>query len=90
MIELIDQNPEVGPEEEEDADERDPYILHSEVKKAIKVMNEKKASGHDVVPGEVLKLLGDDGLQQMTRLINTLYGTGECSKDFIKLQSLPY
>jgi hypothetical protein len=60
------------------------------VKKAIKFMSEKKASGHDVVPGEVLKLLRDDGLQQMTQLINTIYETGECPKDFMKLQRLPY
>jgi hypothetical protein len=59
------------------------------VKKAINQMKEKKASGYDVVPGDVPKLFGDDGLQQMTQLINTIYETGECPKDFIKLKRLP-
>jgi hypothetical protein len=26
----------------------------------------------------------------MTQLINTIYETGECPKDFMKLQRLPY
>jgi hypothetical protein len=49
----------------------------------------EKVSGHVVVPGDALKLLGDDGLQQMTQLINTLCETEECPKDFMKLQLLP-
>jgi len=44
---------EVEPEEEVDADKKGPYILQSEVGKAIKEMN-KKATGDDDVPGDVL------------------------------------
>jgi hypothetical protein len=43
---------------EVDKDEKGPYILQSEVKKAIKEMRNKKATGDDDVPGDVLKLLG--------------------------------
>ena len=48
--------PEVEPEEEVDADEKGPYILQSEVEKAIKEMRNKKAREDDDVPGDVLKL----------------------------------
>jgi hypothetical protein len=56
----------VEPEEEVDEDEKGPYILQSEVEKAIKEMRDKKATGDDDVPGDVLKLLGEDGLNLMT------------------------
>ena len=46
---------EVEPEEEVDADEKGSYILQSEVQKAIKEMRNKKATGDDDVPGDVLK-----------------------------------
>jgi len=39
----------VEPEEEVDADEKGPYILQSEVEKAIKEMRNKKATGVDDV-----------------------------------------
>jgi len=73
---------EVEPEEEVDADEKGPYILLSEVEKAIKEMRNKKASGDDDVPGDVFKLFGEGGLKIMTKLINTISETGEWPKDF--------
>ena len=81
---------EIELEEEVDTDEKGPYILQSEVEKAIKEMRNKKATGDDDVPGDVLKLLGEDGLKIMTRLITTMYETGEWPKDFTeKLQWFP-
>ena len=65
---------EVEIEEEIDAEEKGPYILRSEVEKAIKEM--RKATGDDI-PGDVFKLLGEGGLKIMTTLINTIYETGE-------------
>jgi len=56
---------DVEPEEEVDADEKGPYILQSEVEKAIKEMRNKKATGDDDVPGDVLKLMGEGGLKIM-------------------------
>jgi hypothetical protein len=53
------------------------------VKKAIKGMRDKKATCDDDVPGDVLKLLGGDGLRLMTQLINNIYETGEWPNDFI-------
>jgi hypothetical protein len=49
------ENLNVEPEEE-DEDHEDPHILRSEVKKTIKEMRDKKATGDDTVPLEALKL----------------------------------
>jgi hypothetical protein len=76
----------VEPEEEVDADEEGPCILQSEVGKAIKGMWNKKATGDDDVPGDVLKLLGESSLKIMTKLINTIYETGEWPKDFTEVE----
>ena len=48
---------EVEPENKVDTDEKGPYILQSEVEKAIKEKGNRKATGDDDVPGNVLKLL---------------------------------
>jgi hypothetical protein len=45
-------------------------------------MRNKKATGDDDVPGDVLKLLREGGLKIMIKLINTIYETGEWPKDF--------
>jgi hypothetical protein len=75
----------VEPEEEVDADEKGPYILQSEVEKAIKEMRNKKATEDDDVPEDVLKLMGEGGLKVMMKLINTIYETGEWLKDFTEV-----
>ena len=48
-------------------------------------MRNKKATGDDDVPGDVLKLLGEGGLKIMTKLINTIYETGQWPKDFTEV-----
>ena len=53
---------EVEPEEA-DTDEKCPYILQSEVEKAIKEMSNRKATGDYDVSGDVLKLLREGGLK---------------------------
>jgi hypothetical protein len=68
---------EVEPEEKVDTDEKGPYIFQSEVEKAIKEMKNKKTTGDDDVAGDVLQLLGEGGLKITTKLINTIYETGE-------------
>ena len=57
---------EVEPEEEVDKDEKGPYILQNEVEKAIKEMRDRRATGDDDIPGDVLKLLGEGGLKILT------------------------
>jgi hypothetical protein len=73
------------PEEEVDTDEKDPYILQCKVEKAIKKLRNKKATGDDDVPGDVLKLLGEVCLKIMMKLVNTFHETGEWPKDFTKV-----
>jgi len=48
-------------------------------------MRNEKATGDDDVPGFVLKLMGEGGLKIMTKLINTIYETGEWPKDFMEV-----
>ena len=49
---------EVESEEEVGTDEKGSHILQSEVEKAIKEMRNRKTTGDDDTPGDVLKLLG--------------------------------
>jgi hypothetical protein len=76
---------EVEHEEEVGEDKKGPSILQNEVEKAIKEMRDKKATGDDDVPGDVLKLLGEDGLRLMTQMINSMYVTGGWPRDFIEV-----
>ena len=59
--------------------------MQSEVEKAIKEMRNKKATGDDDVPGDVLELFGEGVLKIMTKLMNTIYETGEWPKDFTEV-----
>jgi len=76
---------EVEPEGEVGTDEKSPYILQSEVEKAIKEMGNRKATEDDDVPGDVLKLLGERCLKILTKVTSTLYETGEWPKDFTEV-----
>jgi hypothetical protein len=67
------ENVKVETEEEVDEDEEGPYVLHSKMEKVIKEMKSKTTAVDDDVPGEVLKLLGEDGCRIVTQLINNIY-----------------
>ena len=64
---------EVEPEEEVDTDEKGPHILQSEVEKTIKEIRNRKATGDDDIPGDVIKLLGEGGSKILSKLGNTIY-----------------
>jgi len=59
--------------------------LKSEVEKTIKEMRNKKVTGDDDVPGDVLKLLGEGGLKIMKKLMNTIYETREWPQNFTEV-----
>ena len=80
---------EVESEEEVDTDEKDSYILHSEVEKVVKGLRGKKAVGDDDVPENVLKLLGECGLRTMTQRILNIYEPGCDPGMSVKLQFFP-
>jgi hypothetical protein len=42
------------------------------VEKAVKELRDKMATGNDEVPGDVLKLFGEDSLRLTTQLINSI------------------
>ena len=48
-------------------------------------MRNRKATGDDDIPGDVIKLLGEGGLKIMTKLSNTMYNTGEWPQDFTEV-----
>jgi len=52
------------------------------VEKAVKEMRNRKARGDYDVPRDVLKLLGEGVLKILTKLINSIYETGEWPKVF--------
>ena len=56
------------------------------MEKAIKGMKDKKVTGDDDVPEDILKMLGEEGLRIETQLINKLYETGDWPKDLLKLK----
>jgi hypothetical protein len=76
---------EVEPEEEVDTNRKGSYVLQIELEIAIKKMRNKKATGDDDVPGDVLKLLGEGGLKIMKKLVKNIYETGERHKDFTEV-----
>ena len=49
-------------------------------------MGNRKARVDDDVPGDLLKLLGEGCLKILTKLINTIYETGEWPKDFTEVK----
>jgi hypothetical protein len=59
--------------------------LQSEEDKAVRQMRDKKATGDNEVPGNEQKLLGEDGLRIMTKLISNMFETGEQLKDFFEI-----
>ena len=64
--------------------------MQSKVKKPIKEMRNKKATCDDDVPGDVIKLFEEDGLKIMTKLINTIYETGEWLKDLTEVTMIAF
>ena len=51
------ENLEIETEEKENADNKNPYILHSGVEKSVKKTQNKKAAGDDNVSGKYSKCL---------------------------------
>ena len=59
--------------------------MRSEVEKAIKEMRDKKATGRDDMSGDILKMLGEDGIRIMTQLISNIFETGEWPKNLTEV-----
>jgi len=48
-------------------------LVQSKVEKAFQEMRVKKVTNDADAPGDVLRLLGEDGLKLMKQLINKIY-----------------
>ena len=53
-----------------------PKILKAEVEEAIRKLRLGKASETDKICAEILKHMGNTGLEELTHLCNTMYDTG--------------
>ena len=59
-----------------------PPILRREVEVAIQAMKCKKAVGIDEIPAEVLKSLGERGIDEIWKLCKLMYDTGQWPTDY--------
>ena len=76
-------------EEELDEDGKIPTILESEVVKATKDLQRKKATG-DNIPVDLRKELGDSGLKIMSAFVNKIFMRGDWPKDFLDVTMIAY
>ena len=53
-----------------------PPILKVELENALRKMKNGKAAGVDEITAEMLKPLGDFGINKLTKLFNDIYDTG--------------
>ncbi|XP_076359035.1 uncharacterized protein LOC143251662 [Tachypleus tridentatus] len=59
-------------------------IMPDEVEHAMKKIHKGKAAGPDDIPIELLLALKEVGIQEVTKLLNAIYDTGEIPEDFKK------
>ncbi|XP_076347953.1 uncharacterized protein LOC143245476 [Tachypleus tridentatus] len=59
-------------------------IMPDEVEHAMKKIHKGKAAGPDDIPIELLLALKEVGIQEVTKLLNIIYDTGEIPEDFKK------
>ena len=58
-----------------------PHILEEEVQKALKKIKKGKAAGPDDIPFELITAPGEFGIQEVTKLLNTIHNTREIPTD---------
>ena len=61
-----------------------PPILKEEVQAAIKKMKSGKATGPDNIPIEIITTLEDLGIEVVTKLLNSIYDSGNIPKEMLK------
>jgi hypothetical protein len=84
MVNIIDQKTSKANLKRKKMQTREAFIF-CKMQKAIMEMRDKKATGDDDVPGDVPKLLGEDGHSIETQLINNIYERGEWPMLSLKL-----
>ena len=83
-VEDLYKDDQRGDLEETRTDENGEYILHSEIRQAMKNMKKGKAVGEDGVAIEMLEALGDYAKDIITRLANRIYENGDFTEQMCK------
>lgn len=82
--EIQNENDYIEREEHVDEDEKGPSITKEEFETALKTLSEKKATGIDEIPAEMLKCMNESTKDKMFKIVNDCYETGEIPKDFVQ------
>ena len=61
-----------------------PEIMREEVENKIKNMKTGKAIGPDMISTEMMQALEGIELDAITKMLNTIYGTGEIPKEMLQ------
>jgi hypothetical protein len=69
--------------------ETEPPILRSEVENAMKYLRNNKASGVDEISGEMLKEMGEEGIDFFHALCNRVWSSREWPKDWTSSIFIP-
>jgi len=64
-------------EEDVEDDDKGPSVLYSEFEKALEELKNKKATGPDGIPAELLKALGSAGKRELFEICNEIHIRGE-------------
>lgn len=65
-------------------DPEGPEILKSKVLHASSIAKNRKASGPDGVPMELIKLTKEDNIGMVLRLFNQIYNSGELPEEWLR------
>ena len=60
-------------EEDVEDDDKGPSVLYSEFEKPLEELKNKKATGPDGIPAELLKVLGSAGKRELFEICNEIY-----------------
>lgn len=66
-----------------------PPITINEIEKAIQMAKNKKATGPDEIPSEILKILGKNATQLLKQIFNTIYDGGFIPSDWLRSTFIP-
>ncbi len=80
---------EIEEENKVDEDERGPEVLRSEILLAISEMKEGKAVGVDEIPSEMLKNLGENAINELCGVCQSMYEEGKWPDDFTRIAMIP-
>ena len=61
-----------------------PSIMKAEIEKSVKKMKRGKAAGEDGIMVEMVRALGDWGIEQIVRMANHMHDTGDLPRQMIR------